>query len=139
MTAAELAAKLNGCEYREEIDSATEKEAKDNRLVVMFGASDDLVEFLGAINDEVGAYEGVTVEVDKKGLIPDFDFVLGGKDKEELRDFFQRDGLGKKVEAMWDQDGYSWVFDTDIPHSVFDVMDEGQKYCRGIVFSLDDL
>ena len=33
----------------------------------------------------------------------------------------------------------SWSYLTDIPHKTFDIMEDGEIYCRGIVFSLDDL
>ena len=35
-----------------------EQAAKQNNLLVLFGASDDLLEMRGAIRDEVGAYDG---------------------------------------------------------------------------------
>lgn len=139
MNAGELAAKLNGCEYRQEIDRATEAEAKKNSLVVVFGASDDLMEFRGAIHDEVGAYEGVTVWIDSDGLIPEFEYVMGQRDKDGLRDYFLREGGGKEIEAIWDEEGYSWIYKTEITHFQFNVMEDGDKYCRGIVFSLADL
>ena len=53
----ELAALINGREYTHELTDK-EKSAKDARLVVVFGASEDLMEFRGAINDECGAYGG---------------------------------------------------------------------------------
>ena len=58
MTKEELAALINGRKYRHELTDKEEKAAKDARLVVVFGASDDLMEFRGAINDECGAYDG---------------------------------------------------------------------------------
>ena len=33
----------------------------------------------------------------------------------------------------------AWTYMTDIPHATFDVMDDGELYCRGIVFALADL
>lgn len=60
MTAAELAALLNGREYRKEMSRDEEQVAKAAGLVVVFGASDDLMELRGAISDEVGCYDGGT-------------------------------------------------------------------------------
>lgn len=65
----ELAAMLNGREYRNEITREEAAEAKAAGLVVVYGASDDLMEFEGAIRDELGCYDGGTAFVDKKGLL----------------------------------------------------------------------
>lgn len=46
---------------------------------------------------------------------------------------------GAKVKINWCKDGYSWTYDTDIPHECFDVYEDGEKYCRGIVFSISDV
>ena len=54
ITKEELASRLNGRSYRNEITPEEERLAKDNHLVVVFGASDDLVELRGAIHDELG-------------------------------------------------------------------------------------
>ena len=69
MTKEELAARLTGREYRDEITAAEEAEARAAGLVVVFGASDDLMEFEGAIRDEIGCYDGGTAMVDENGLL----------------------------------------------------------------------
>jgi len=52
MNKEELAKLLDGCEYRKEITHEQDQIAKDNNLVVVFGASDDLTEFRGAFYNE---------------------------------------------------------------------------------------
>lgn len=138
MTKEQLARHLNGREYISEITSDEEREAKNAGLVVVFGTSDDLMEFRGAINDEAGAWQGTERFVDAKGLIPDFE-QLDSDDKDGLRDYFAREKDGRAIEAVWDSDGYSWTYLTKIPHVTFEIMEGGDKYCRGIVFSLADL
>lgn len=49
MTKESLAAILNGRTYGDEITKEEEAQAKAAELVVIYGASDDLVEFGGAI------------------------------------------------------------------------------------------
>lgn len=49
---------LNGREYGDEITREEEAMAKAHGLVVVFGYSDDNMEFCGAITDEVGCYDG---------------------------------------------------------------------------------
>lgn len=135
MTKEELAQKLNGREYGEEITGEEEKAADESRLVVLFGASDDLAEFRGAFNDELGCCDGGYLYVDIKGILLDHDCdcdFCGYKD---------RQAKARKIEAIWDKDGYSWQYKTDIPHATFEIIkDSGErKYCRGIVFNVSDL
>jgi hypothetical protein len=132
----EFAALLSGATYCNEITKEQEALAKANGLVVVFGASDDLMEFRGAIYDEIGAYDGTTAYVDAKGLLPDRGSI---EDDDELRDYFAREPGAVAIDAMWAQeDGYSWTFITRIPHATFEVTEDGAPYCRGIVFALAD-
>lgn len=56
----ELALKLNGREYREEITNEEAERAFDDGLIVVHGGSDDLCYFAGLYADEKGAWEGNT-------------------------------------------------------------------------------
>ena len=136
MNKEELAAKLNGNQYHLEISHELAKDAKSFGLVVVFGASDDLIEFRGAINDELGCYGGGIAKVDKEGLLPDRDSI---DDDDVLENFFSRRKTAKEIEAVWDRDGYSWIYETDIPHATFEIVEGAEKYCRGLVFALSDL
>lgn len=135
MDAKELAAKLSGCEYRDEMTRDEERAAKAAGLVVVFGASDDLMEFRGAIDDEIGCCGGGEAFVDERGLLAPFE-AIDRDDKDGLREWFRREARAVKIAAVWDRDGYSWIYETGIPHAAFDVMEDGEKYCRGIVFRL---
>lgn len=133
MTKEELAAALNGREYREEISAAEEQAAKKAGLVVVFGASDDLMEFRGAIYDEIGAYEGGVAHLTSKGL-------LANKCDDDGCPYFRESKRGAStITATWGGGGFSWTYKTKIPHATFEVMEGGEKYCRGIVFSLADV
>ena len=139
MNAKELAMLLTGREYGQEIDRTDEHQAKAAGLVVAFGASDDLLEFRGAIYDEVGCYGGGTATVDQKGLLPDFEDI-DRDDKDEMRDYFKRENSGAVIRAAWEgEPGYSWIISTDVPHETFEIVEDGEPYCRGIVFALADL
>jgi len=131
----ELAARLDGRTYGSEITDEEEVMAKGAGLVVVFGYSDDNVELRGAIHDEVGAYEGTTMRFCRKGLVPSFDS-LDHDDEETMAEYFANRALPYiEVKAEWDNDGYSWTYATTVPHASFDVYDEGEKFCRGIVFA----
>lgn len=139
MNAKELAMLLTGREYGQEIDRTEEHQAKAAGLVVAFGASDDLLEFRGAIYDEVGCYGGGTATVDQKGVLPDFEDI-DRDDKDEMRDYFKRESGGAVIRAVWEgEPGYSWVINADVPHETFEIVEDGEPYCRGIVFALADL
>lgn len=136
MNAQELAARLDGREYGKEVTRQDEADAREAGLVIVFGASDDLMEFRGAINDEVGAYEGGTAYVDAQGLIP--------VEYEDLSDEETYDMLSRKqhaigIFAQWcPDDDLSWRIETNLPHSTFTIFDNGETYCEGLVFALKD-
>lgn len=130
-----FAATLGG-EYLYDLTREQQAQAKAAGLVVVFGASDDLMEFRGAIHDELGCYGGGTALVDAKGLLPKRGQI---KDDDELRDYFERQPLAAKINAVWAGEGdYSWTYVTTIPHATFEVVEDGEPYCRGIVFALAD-
>lgn len=68
ITLKEFSERITGKEYghpqftKEEIQLA-----KDNGIVIVYGASDDLMEFEGAIYDEGGCFDGGTVYFDCTG------------------------------------------------------------------------
>lgn len=128
MTLKEFAQSLDGREYnypqftKEEIQTA-----KNNGFVIVYGSSDDLMEFDGAIYDEGDCYNGGNVYFDRDGV---------------------RDSSApNKIKAIWcsdnalDKNGQriDWTYKTDIPHETYMIYDEGEPYCRGIVFSVNDL
>lgn len=136
MTKESLAALLTGREYGSEMTDAEESEAKASGLVVVFGASGDLMELRGAIHDEMGAYRGTVAKIDREGLLPDRDSI---DDDEELEKFFARKKSKAllEVKALWCcEKGYSWTFKTAVPHASFEIIEGEEKYCRGIVFNL---
>ena len=137
-SAKRLAEKLAGCRYWAEIDIKMARAAANRGLVVVFGSS-DYMEFRGAIYAEIRVYGCKTVTVDAIGILPEFREIVRGHDKDELRDYYKREGFGKTISAIRDQDGYVWTYKTDIPHKTFEVIKDGDPYCRGIVFSMGEL
>lgn len=141
ITPVEFAAILNGRDYGSEITEVEEAQAKAAGLVVVFGYSDDNVELRGTINDECGAYEGTTLRITTDGLLETWDS-LDEPTEEEAEAYFAKKRLGfKTIEAIWSPEGtgMSWAYETEIPHAPFDVMEDGETYCRGIVFRLADV
>lgn len=136
MTAKELANLLDGREYGSEITKEEIKIAKESGLVVVFGASDDLMEFCGAIDDEVDCFEGGYAYICENGIY---------KSPQKCDDCdvceyveAERDACNT-ISAIWCGNEFSWTYHTEIPHETFDILEDGGPYCRGIVFSLEEL
>ena len=144
MTPKDLAAELNGIEYSATMHlhgSDLIRLAKNAGLVVAYGFSDDLLEFDGAIYDEAGAPD--TILIDTEGLLPSFE--SASKDEEACRRYFERKLNAREIKAIWrdnpsdEQDDPHWILKTDIPHESFMIVEEGEPFSRGIVFSLSSL
>lgn len=133
MNAKEWAARLNGREYLKELTSAEEEQAKADGVVIVFGASDDLIEFRGVINYEDGAWNGGSYRVN---LVKEV-LRLSKYCDDHLRAlpaitavWSPKDAAGK----TWT----SWLISASIPAYSFDIMEDGKLYCRGIVFAWTD-
>jgi hypothetical protein len=134
MTPQELADRLTGAEYPFRPDRTLMAEARATGLVVVYGASDDLMEFDGAIYDEISCYDGGTAYLLPTGLLEN------DCDNDDCPHFEKIKQAALTIEALWSKEGdYSWTYKTNIPHATFEVAEEGVPYCRGIVFSMADL
>lgn len=133
MNAQELASLLNGREYTREVMPDEAFNARNDGLVIVFGASDDLMELRGATDDEIDCYGGGTAYLTSAGIL------RNECDEDNCPYFCQIKSKAATIKAIFDRDGYTWVYETDIPHHTFDVMEDGNKYCRGIVFALADV
>jgi hypothetical protein len=141
MTKEKLAELLHGREYGDDITKEETAEYRKSGLVIVFGASDDLLEFRGAIYEELGAFNGTIAKVFKKG---DKWEAVNEEDFEEEKIKMSEYGIdlkGFQIEAEWSptEPECSWLIKTEIPHATFDIMEDGELFCRGIVFSIDEL
>lgn len=137
LTKETLAAQLNGREYLEEITDAEDLAAHDAGLVVVFGYSDDNTEFKGAIDDELGCYDGGEFYLHRGGILTD----PSNGDCEHCGERAEKQQKHcAELKALWGVGGYSWQIEmASVPHATFDIVEDGEKFCRGIVFSIDDL
>jgi hypothetical protein len=135
----ELAAILNGRQIYKEITREEELAAKEAGLVIVFGHGDDNAEFRGAIHDEVSCFNGTTIYLNKDGLFEDCEYA------ENFRDGCKHNNCAKAqcktIEAVWCEKNtdFAWTYKTDMPHVTFEVMEDGEPFCRGIVFDIKDL
>jgi len=129
MTKEELVKELDGIEYEElanEIEDASER-AKAAGLVVAWGALDNLLEFTGAIREEVYACFGTATLLNSSGL------VINRCDDAQCP-YFGDIEYTFTIEAVWQDSSPNWTLKTDIPHATFDIMCDGEVFSRGIVF-----
>lgn len=131
----EFAQKISGRQYPFKLSVDETQKAMHAGLVVVYGASDDLMEFRGTIRDEFDCYGGGTAyfDPDKKDLL------LNICNDDDCPYYQMLKENAPQIEAVWDLDGFSWVYDTKIPHAIFVIKEDDDNYCMGIVFSIDDL
>lgn len=137
MTIKEFASRLNGNEYREGLSLQDGEYAKQHGFVIVYGASDDLMEFEGAIREEIGCYDGGTAYLTKDGI---FD-ANGGECECECKYYRTAKAACKTIEALWCDvtNDCAWSYKTDIPHETFNIYEDGKIYCKGIVFDIKEL
>ena len=134
MNTRELAEKLDGNLIGEEISLKEAREAKNNNLVVVFGSSDDLMEFRGAIYGEVYSYGDGVAYLNENGLIEN------KCDEANCPYFNEIIKSAITIKALWcHTDGPCWTYKTKISHETFDIFEEGEPYCKGIVFLMGDI
>lgn len=142
ITKEEMAARLYGREYGNEITREEEELAKQNGLFVIFGYSDDNLEIRGLDYDELGCYNGGTFLIDKHGILPTNRLEdLDAESEEEVRDFLKRKDLAHELRAIWcDTDDLPpWSYSIDVPHASFNIYEDGELFCIGIVLAVEDL
>lgn len=136
MTKEEAAKLLNGREYRSEMTQAEEAMFRDAGLIIAIGQSDDIGGFFGALSDEIGAYGGATAPL----------CLVGGalviREKQENERALIKAGWTppKEIASVrfdWCPEGFngSWRVTSNVPYSTFDILEDGERYCQGIVIS----
>lgn len=138
MTAKELAEMLSGREVGDEVRPQEERVAKNAGLVIVYGYSDDNVEFRGAIDYEAGSYEGGTVYLTRDGILEGP--ACSCAEDCECPYFTKELEKARTIKVVWhDEGGPCWTFETDIPHEIFTIFEDGEPFCEGIVFSMEEM
>lgn len=130
LTALEASQRLDGGEYRREGSATLFAEMKAAGLVALFGASDDLAEFRGAIDDETGCG---TIYLTKAGLL------ANECDDWDCPHYREAKKAATAIEAIFGAADFDWTYKTAIPHETFVINEDGVPFCRGIVFALSDV
>lgn len=120
MNTKEWAEKLNNIEYPADEIWDMRKQFEEDGVVVVYGASDDLIEFEGAIQDEGDCYNDKVFYLNKEGLTTSYS-------KNYVKVTHPHDGT------------VQFNYETNIPCEWFNVMEDGELYCKGFVFNINDL
>lgn len=122
----EFAKMIDGRQYGYPIFTKEELQiAKDNRIVIVTGASDDLVELEGAITDEGGCWEGGKICVK---AIPD-GAIVHNCERSDVFSF-----IAKWCEKDENGNIIPWTYDVPIEHETFMIYEGIEPYCKGFVF-----
>lgn len=152
MTAEQLAAMLNSRQYGNEITKEEEEIAKANNLLVVYGSSDDLVEFGGQFSDEADVYGGGAVVISRHGILKsrcseddtcpyfvmEMERRLESGEYRRVKVYWSGKCSGKEMdhEKFESTQKPYWCYGCeDFPgmFATFDIFDEDTLYCQGVV------
>lgn len=126
--AKEWADRLNGREYLKEMSRDEEKQARVDKVLIAFGYSDDGLELRGVVDNEIVAYDGITVYL---------------KHKDNSWMFVCRENRNYLVwiKAEWSPPGFdvSWRTTSNVPSHSFMINEDGEPFCAGLVIDEADM
>ena len=129
MTREEFAKQLDNSAYPFELTPPDSIIAKQEGFVVIYGASDDLVELDGCYEEEAGCFDGGIVSFDGSGTSDD------GEDHANLLEVYW---CGKCNNKAITTDA-TWEYRAGFPASTFSIYDDDELYCRGLVVDVKEL
>lgn len=141
----QVAQQLDGQQYPNHVSRETEELAKTHGIVIVFGRSDDLVEFRGAIHDEDSAWEGGVTLIDLEGVVPiNADGTFRSDEPNSIqkcRPLIARLDRAIAVTVFWGQGEWTWSYKLPdgIEYETFGVYDDDEHYCQGLVFKLPEV
>ncbi|MDR1469333.1 MAG: hypothetical protein LBT00_08585 [Spirochaetaceae bacterium] len=119
---------------------------KTDGIIAAYGNSDNLLEFRGAYDNELGAWDGTIVKIgiNNEGEVSAFSECEREKRRKE---FCKHIFSMKRVVAIWCPQNEkhkvwaSWhITAPDINHGAcFDIWEDGELNCRGLLFTVDEL
>jgi hypothetical protein len=108
------------------------EQAIKSGLVFVCGPDYDTMEFDGAIRHRLDRCNGGMAYLDETGL-------LEKESGENCPCIAIRQAGVKTIYANWNDCKCLWTYETSIPHAKFNLFDEGELSCVGIVFDLSEL
>jgi hypothetical protein len=139
MTKEEFAKHLDGRKYGNILTPEDHLDANLYGLIVVHGASDDILQFGGALVDELGAWNGGTFYYDfELESFMDIDDSFEGVELENALTIIAKWNFRFDDEFM---KYVPWTYETNIPHAKFNILnsDGGGVFCEGLVIDIKDL
>lgn len=114
-------------------------EANAAGLVIVFVRGDESVEIEGATFALRSVHGGDGIFFDKDGLLPMSEDAM--ESESAACSYVARRARAKGVRVIYKPEGlpHIWLIKTSVPHATFDMTENGEPYCRGVVFALADL
>ena len=120
LTKEKLAEILHGRNYLEETTRPIEIIAKENNLVICFGGRLDIIKFKGSVEELFEINEDIYF--DKK-----------------LANFGFENEYPNHIKITCYENDCFWNYKANFPVATFDIFEGRDLYCKGLVFSLEDL
>ena len=125
--------KLNGREYREELEPFEEEELKKDGIIAVFGFSDDLCEIRGSLYDEIECYyDKKIVYVKESDCFVTVDYYY-----ENPNELIKVDLSKRPYIDISNKNGWKYEL-PNIPQVEFKIYEEESIYCTGKLFYLKD-
>ena len=133
---------IGDLEYGDDIPANADKLAETIGAAIIYGYSDDGVMVDGVVSDQGSAYDSNTLWLDRKGFLPiNEDLTLQNDEPatvDECREIVKRFDSAVKLKAIWGDTGLAWRYETEVEHCTFEIREDGEVWCRGIVFLLPE-
>lgn len=129
----EFVQQLNGRKAKRNHPTFSEGEirtAKENGWVIVVIYHSGFAEFVGALNDDTDSYCIDKIYFSKEKIYTGDDESAAFPNCINVHWSEEQDKNGKIIPV---------ALKTDIPHETFMVYEDGEPYCRGIIFSVNDL
>lgn len=117
---------LNNMEYTDDIDKRLVFLAKENGLVIIYPASDDLIIFEGSITDEYDYFDEAHIRFDEKGGI------LVSECDDENCPYFIKKMESRPVLVSLEYDRKGFFIDCELGLS-FNMKEDGEIIGRGVI------
>lgn len=142
-TSEELAKSLHPWNFEDSFTKHVCRTAKENNLIIVSAIGNDTITFTGALTDEFYLVKGGNIFMAKETVpaIYEDGRILHKEYVEYVP--YKKQGVNndrKKIEIFWEEYKlFTWKFLTLIPHHTFEIKKNNKNFCKGIVFSLNDI
>ena len=144
LTHEKVAQTLNGREYPIRLSREEKTLYRENGIVIIHPYSDDGMEFDGAMDDEADCFNGGSAYVCREGVIDGISEDEINDPPDTVEDILAMARLLKgsivvTAVASDSEDDPAWRYELPIPHSTFELMEDGEVMAVCAVFSINDL